>query len=222
VGLAPWVEKTVRGPMGRLKTLTDSGSSLGLPRGPLGTNPRLTLEAVTKHTARDSRWDRIELRHVEIGRGEVTRENRRFDPAESSGTLEESRILVECRGDWVRYLRALPAHLRERHQDSERLLELKGRLECVRYRPEGSALHDDDPRWDLFGEIEQAERQLGIEFERQDFLRDLHKTAASIAGIDLNLPRGRTTTAVTGESKSSDCGVPENMRSRPSECCWGA
>jgi CelD/BcsL family acetyltransferase involved in cellulose biosynthesis len=189
VGLVPWVEKTVRGRMGRLKVLTDGGSSLGLARGPLGTNSRLTLKAVRKHTERDGRWDRIELSHLEIGRGEGAQANRRFDPAESQGRLEESRVLIECHGDWVRYLRALPAHIRERYQDSERLLEMKGRLECLRYRPEGSALHDDDPRWDLFGEIEQAERQLGSEFERQDFLRDLHKTAASIAGIDLNLLR---------------------------------
>jgi CelD/BcsL family acetyltransferase involved in cellulose biosynthesis len=187
VGLAPWVEKTARGPMGRLKVLTDGGSSLGFARGPLGANPELTLEAVTRHTARDRRWDRIELRHVEINDG--TQANRRIDPAESQGTLEDSRVLIECRGDWVRYLRALPAHIRERYQDSERLLEMKGRLECLRYRPEGSAFHDDDPRWDLFGQIEQAERQLGTDFERQDLLRDLHKTAAAIAGIDLNLLR---------------------------------
>jgi CelD/BcsL family acetyltransferase involved in cellulose biosynthesis len=189
VGLAPWVEKTVRGRLGRLRVLTDGDAGLSLSRGPLGTNPRLTLEAVTEYTERHRRWDGIELRHVEIGHSDDAQSNRRFDPAESQGTLEDSRVLIECRGDWVRYLRALPAHIRERYQDSERLFETKGRLECLRYRPEGSSLHDDDPRWDLFGEIEQAERQLGNEFERQDLLHDLHKTAASIAGIDMNLLR---------------------------------
>jgi CelD/BcsL family acetyltransferase involved in cellulose biosynthesis len=189
VGLAPWIEKSVRGRMGRLRVLTDGGSSLGPSRGPLGANPQLTLEAVTQHTERDHRWNRIELRHVEIGGAEQEQETRRIDPAESQGTLEDSQALIECRGDWVRYLRALPSHIRERYQDSERLLETKGRLECLRYRPEGSALQDHDPRWDLFGEIEQAERQLGNEFERQDLLHDLHKTAASLAGVDLNLLR---------------------------------
>lgn len=189
VGVVPWIEKSVRGRMGRLRVLTDGGSGLGLSRGPLGANPRLTLEAVTKHTARDHRWDRIELRHVETGNADRSEENLRFDPAESQGVLEDSRALIQCRGDWVRYLRALPVHIRERYQDSERLLEIKGRLECLRYRPEGSALHDDDPRWDLFGEIEQAERQVGNEFERDSLLHDLHKTAASLAGIDLNLLR---------------------------------
>jgi CelD/BcsL family acetyltransferase involved in cellulose biosynthesis len=189
VGLAPWVEKTVRGRMGRLRVLTDGDPNLGLSRGPLGPNPRLTLETVTQYVERDRRWDRIDLRRVETTNGEGGQDNRRVDPAESQGTLEDSRVLIECRGDWVRYLRALPTHIRERYQDSERLLETKGRLECLRYRPEGSALHDDDPRWDLFGEIEQAERQLGNEFEREDLLHDLHKTAASIAGIDLNLLR---------------------------------
>ena len=188
IGLAPWIEKSVGSRLGRLQVLTD-GSDQGLSRGPLGTNPLLTIEAVTQHVDRDSRWDRIERRHVEIGRGENARRSRRFDPAESLGTLEESRVLVECRGNWVRYLHSLPANLRENYKDSERRLEASGRLECLRYRPEGTALHDDDPRWDLFGEIARAELELGGEFERLDLLHDLHKTAASIAGIDLNLLR---------------------------------
>jgi hypothetical protein len=189
VGLAPWVEKTVRGRMGRLHVLSDGDAAQGLWRGPLGKNPQLTLEAVTEYTERDRRWDRIELRHLEISHGDGAQGSRRYDPAESQGTLEDSRVLIECHGDWVRYLRALPVHIRERYQDSEKLLATKGRLECLRYRPEGSALRDDDPRWDLFGEIEQAERQLGNDFERQDLLHDLHKTAASLAGVDLNLLR---------------------------------
>jgi CelD/BcsL family acetyltransferase involved in cellulose biosynthesis len=188
VGLAPWIEKSAGGRLGRLQVLTDR-SNQGLSRGPLGTNPRLTLEAVTQHVERDSRWDRIELRHVEIGRGEKTQESRRFDPAESLGTLEDSRVLVECRGDWVRYLRSLPANVQEKYKESERNLEARGRLECLRYRPEGTVLRDDDPRWDLFGEIARAELELGGEFERLGLLHDLHRTAASIAGIDLNLLR---------------------------------
>ena len=164
IGLAPWIEKSVGSRLGRLQVLTD-GSDQGLLRGPLGTNPLLTIEAVTQHVDRDSRWDRIERRHVEIGRGENARRSRRFDPAESLGTLEESRVLVECRGNWVRYLRSLPANLRENYKDSERRLEASGRLECLRYRPEGTALHDDDPRWDLFGEIARAELELGGEFD---------------------------------------------------------
>ena len=116
VGLAPWVEKTVRGRMGRLRILTDGDPNLGLSRGPLGPNPRLTLETVTQYVERDRRWDRIDLRRVETTNGEGGQDNRRVDPAESQGTLEDSRVLIECRGDWVRYLRALPTHIRERYQ----------------------------------------------------------------------------------------------------------
>jgi CelD/BcsL family acetyltransferase involved in cellulose biosynthesis len=189
VGLAPWIERRVAGRLGRLHVLSDGGANQAQSRGPLGTNPRLTLEAVTQHVERDPRWDRIELRHTEIGRGEQTKDSRRFDPAESAGILENSRVLVECRGDWVRYLRSLPENVRQNYKESERQLEAQGRLECLRYRPEGTAFHDDDPRWDLFGEIERAEVELGGEFERQDVLHDLHRTATSIAGIDLNLLR---------------------------------
>ena len=189
VGLVPWVEKRVWGPVGRLRVLSDAPAALGFSRGSLGSNPDLTLETVLNHTRAKCRWDRLELRHVELGSRKRTLGGRRIDPALNMNVVKETRILVECRGDWVRYLRSLPDQVREQYQRSERELAEQGKLEYVRYRPEGTPLHDGNPRWEIFGELERAQNGFDKAAEKPEVAQDIHEAATSVAGVDLNLLR---------------------------------
>lgn len=199
LGLVPWVERCVRGSVGRLRVLSDAAADQGVSRGPLGARPDLTMETVLNYMRTDQRWDRLELGHVELGQAERARfepgdvekttEMRRFDPPQSGSKIEESRAVVECRGDWVRFLRSLPAHVRESYQRSERLLAERGKVDYVRYRPEGTPLNDDDPRWELVGELERTAGDDDAACDAHGFHRELHEAATSIAAVDLNLLR---------------------------------
>jgi hypothetical protein len=192
VGLVPWITKTVRSPFGRRRVLTDPLAQQGLFCGPIGSRPALTLQAALNHVQSQTSWDRLELRHLELQDCERT----------VSSTAEDSRAVVECHGDWVRYLRSRPNDLREEYRRSEQALAERGKTEHVRYRPEGAPL-DDDPRWELFNEIEQQEvgirakqaaGRLTAEAGNGQDLREVHDAATAIAGVDLNLLRldGRT------------------------------
>ena len=187
VGLVPWVVKTARSRFGRLRVLSDPLADQGFSRGPLGSRPELTLEAALNHAQSQSGWDRIELRHVALRVGSRTPGKNRVDQPQMLGAVEESRAIVECHGDWVRYLRSRPDDVRDAYQRSEQTLTERGKLEYVRYRPEGTPLDDDDPRWELFSELEQTQSGADAESDGRRFLREMHETAAAIAGVDLNL-----------------------------------
>ena len=203
IGIVPLVVKRVPSGLGRLKVLTDSPDERGFFYEPIGPNPATTLEAVLAHVAKTPiDWDLFELRHADVQRFE-----RGPAPAElwqsQFGTLsrlEEQRPIVDCRGDWVHYWASRPEQLRDEYRRCEQALQAQGEVEYVRYRPEGTPLDDDDPRWDLFNELERRREdrrgkrrashgrrhpQAGVE----PLPRELHEAATRVAGIDFNLLR---------------------------------
>jgi hypothetical protein len=203
IGIVPLVVTKVSSGIGPLKVLTDSPDERGFFYEPIGPNPATTLEAVLKHIADTPiDWDLFELRHADVQRFE-----RGPAPAElwqsRFGTLrrvEEQRPIVDCRGDWVHYWNSRSAQLRDTYRRSEEALQALGEVEYIRYRPEGSPLDDDNPRWDLFDELERRRRarrgkrraNLG---RRQDATsveplpRELHEAATCVAGVDFNVLR---------------------------------
>jgi len=197
VGLVPWVTKTVRSRFGRARVLTDPLTQQGFFRGPIGCRPALTLQAALNHAQSQTSWDRLELRHVEF-QGDYTLGANRRNLSETRHTVEDSRAIVDCQGDWVRYWQSRPNDLREEYRRSEQSLAERGKIEHVRYRPEGDPLFDGDPRWELFNEIERQEignraRQAAgrptAESDDSHILREMHDVATAIAGVDLNLLR---------------------------------
>jgi hypothetical protein len=134
-------------------------------------------------------WDGIELRQVQLHDCDRTLDVHRIDASKMPGAVEESRAIVECQGDWIRFLRSRPNDVREQYRRSERTLAERGELEHARYRPEGTPLNDDDPQWELFSEVEGGQLASGSDADRRQVLREMHETAATIAGVDLNLLR---------------------------------
>ena len=187
VGLVPWVEKSVLGCLGRRRVLSDPLVSQGFSCGALGSRPDVILKAVVDHARAERRWHRFEIRHTEldsaIGHDAVDQ----LQSPRMRDVAEDARVVVACRGDWVRYLRSRPLDVREQYQSAERILAAKGPLEYLRYRPEGTPLLDDDPRWELFRELEGMPDAAGT--EREGLLREVHEAAATVAGVDLNLLR---------------------------------
>jgi hypothetical protein len=198
VGLVPWVEKRVGGPFRRRRVLSNSLSPQGFCCGPLGSAPRLTLDTALAHAQATGRFDLFELEDIErrgtprtadslrLDRPRIDKP--RIDQPQGSAAANEPRAIVECHGDWVRYLRALPAEVRELYQHSERTLAELGALEYVRYRPEGTTLGDDNPRWELLKALKRKVNSAKVA-DRRISLEAMHVTATAIAGVDLNVLR---------------------------------
>jgi hypothetical protein len=203
IGIVPLVVKRVTSGIGRLRVLTDSPDERGFFYEPIGPNPAATLEAVLSHvTSTPVDWDLFELRHADVQRFE-----RGPAPAQlwqtrfgSLRRFEERRPIIDCRGDWVHYWRSRSEELRSEYRRSEEALQALGEIEYVRYRPEGSPLEDDDPRWDLFEQLERRreegqakgrathrrqQRQPG----QETLPRELHEAATRVAGVDFNVLR---------------------------------
>jgi hypothetical protein len=114
--------------------------------------------------------------------------------------VEERRPIVDCRGDWVHYWSSRPQQLRDEYRRHEEALQTLGQVEYVRYRPEGSPLEDDNPRWDLFDELERRrEDRRGkrrtshgrrhLQAGHEALPRETHEAASRVAGIDFNVLR---------------------------------
>jgi peptidoglycan/xylan/chitin deacetylase (PgdA/CDA1 family) len=201
IGIVPLVVKRVSSGLGSLKVLTDSPEERGFFYEPIGPNPAATLEAVLTHVATTAiDWDLFELRHADVQRFE-----RGPAPADlwqsrfgASRRVEERRPIVDCRGDWVHYWASRPEQLRDEYRRCEEELQALGEVEYVRYRPEGSPLDDDNPRWDLFDELERRRedrrRKRRASYGRRlpqaghdPLPREIHEAATRVAGIDFNV-----------------------------------
>ena len=203
IGIVPLAIKRVPSELGRLSVLTDSADERGFFYEPIGPNPAATLEAVLAHvTSTRIDWDLFELRHADVQRferGPAAAElwQTRFGKLRR---LEERRPIVDCRGDWVHYWGSRSPELRAEYRRSEEALQALGEVDYVRYRPEGTPLEDDDPRWDLFEELERRREERRIKrrssYGRRHRLagheplpRELHEAATRVAGVDFNVLR---------------------------------
>jgi hypothetical protein len=203
IGIVPLVIKRVSSRIGRLNVLTDSPDERGFFYEPIGPNPAATLTAVLAHIATTPiDWDLFELRHADVQRFE-----RGPAPAElwqsrfgALTRVEERRPIIDCRGDWVHYWNSRPQDLRDDYRHSELALKSQGELEYVRYRPEGSPLEDDNPRWDLFDELERRREdrrrkrrashgRRQSQSSHESLPREIHEAATRVAGVDFNVLR---------------------------------
>jgi hypothetical protein len=203
IGIVPLVLKRVPSRLGRVSVLTDSPDERGFFYEPIGPNPVATLEAVLAHvTSTPIDWDLFELRHADVQRFE-----RGPAPAElwqthfgTLGRFEERRAIVDCRGDWVHYWGSRSQELRDEYRRSEEQLQSLGQVEYARYRPEGSPLDDDNPRWDLFDELERRHEdrrrknrtshgRRHLQPGQEALHRETHEAATRVAGVDFNVLR---------------------------------
>ncbi|HEV8000690.1 MAG TPA: GNAT family N-acetyltransferase [Planctomycetaceae bacterium] len=203
IGIVPLVIQRVPSGLGRISVLTDSPDERGFFYEPIGPNPAATLEAVLAHVSSTSiDWDLFELRHAD-----VQKLDRGPAPAELWKTrfgrlrrFEERRPIVDCRGDWVHYWDSRSQELRDQYRRSEAALQALGQIDYVRYRPEGTPLGDDNPRWDLFEELERrreggrGKRRAGDGLRHKQpghepLPRELHEAATRVAGVDFNVLR---------------------------------
>src|SRR5690606_18897629 len=107
--------------------------------------------------------------------------------------VADERPVIRCPETWMAYWSSRSPRLREELRRSEESLAKRGEIRYERYRPEGAAVGQSDPRWDLYELFEsflstcRAEISPDKDAATRTFLRDVHSKAAEIAGLDVNV-----------------------------------
>lgn len=200
LGIIPLVVRTELTRLGRLRVLTYPLDDWGVFYGAIGPQPAAALTAACKYLrARPQDWDVLSLRWVhrdahDGGRSEHAMRFAGFTPYEEIG---ERAATIALAGTWQQYWASRSSHWRNNVGRCERKLAEQGGATYCRYRPQGAAFGDADPRWDLFdtcieisGRSWQGSATDGTTLSHatvRDYLRDAHASAAHAGGLDLNL-----------------------------------
>lgn len=200
LGIVPLVLRTERSRLGKLRVLTYPLDDWGVFYGPIGGQPAATLTAAMKYLrSKPQDWDVLSLRWVhrdlhDRGRTENAMRFAGFAPNEETG---ERAASISLAGSWADYWSSRGSHWRGNVARCERKLAEQGDISYLRYRPQGAACGDADPRWDLFdacvniaGRSWQGSSAGGTTLSHEsvrEYLRDAHAAAAHAGGLDLNL-----------------------------------
>ena len=200
LGIVPLVVRTETTKVGPVRVLTYPLDDWGMFYGPIGPQPTATLAAAMQYLRNRPRdWDLLDLRWVDRdgvdhGRAQNAMRHAGWQPLEQAG---EQGAAIDFAGTWQDYWSARGHHWRNNVGRSEKKLAAEGELSYVRYRPEGAAYGDDDPRWDLYEACEsiardswQGSSKNGTTLSHssvQSYLRDAHEQAVHAGAADINL-----------------------------------
>ncbi len=199
-GIVPLALRRERTRLGWLRVLGYPLDDWGSFYGPIGPDPQQTLtEALAWIKQGPADWDLLELRGIEADGPADAATAGAFEAAgyPALRTVWNRTAVVDFVGDWESYLAARPAKWRSNFRRLERRLQRHGKVEHIRYRPEGEATCDFEPRWDLYDACEavarrswQADSTNGTTLCHESvrpFLRDAHRAACRRGEVDLNL-----------------------------------
>jgi CelD/BcsL family acetyltransferase involved in cellulose biosynthesis len=199
IGVLPLVVTTERTRVGPVRVLTYPLHDWGDTYGPIGPNPAITLAAGLEHIRRTRRdWDLLEFRWLPSDSDTTTTQQAmRGAGFQAYQTVWTHTAVIDLAGTWDDYLAGRHSKWRNNLNRWERRLRERGEIEFVRYRPVGSAQHDDDPRWDLYDACEELARRswqgsstTGTTLSHESvrpFLRESHVAAVRAGLLDLNL-----------------------------------
>jgi CelD/BcsL family acetyltransferase involved in cellulose biosynthesis len=199
LGILPLVVRKEPLRLGGVRVLTYPLHDWGSFYGPIGPNPTATLLAGLSHLRRTpADWDLLDLRWVDAAH-DRGRTARALDIKGISATTAvwAQSAQIEIAGTWDQYLAGRKRKFRENIRAAERRLAERGRVEYLRWRPQGAARGDADPRWDLYDACEQlaarswqGDSTTGTTLSHdpvRPFLRDAHQAAARAGAAEVNL-----------------------------------
>ena len=200
VGILPLAVRRERTRIGTVRVLGYPLDDWGTFYGPIGPAPTATLLGGLRHLRGSRRdWDLLDLRYVDNdqcdhGRTQHAMRMAGFRPHQQAWA---QTTVVDLSGTWEQYWMTRRKKWRHNVRRCQRRLSEEGELTHVRYRPEGAAAGDGDPRWDLYDACEklafrswQATSSNGTTLCHESirpFLRDVHAAAARTGSLDLNL-----------------------------------
>ncbi len=206
IGILPLCVDTERSRLGVIRKLTYPVPPWATSFGPIGPNPTATLLVAMRHireTPRD--WNLIDLPSIDESDGGRTERALRAQGFSTASEPWASASVVRLDSSWDQYVASRDAAWQEEHRRGQQQLAARGEVRFVRYRPQGFAYDDGDPRWDLYTACEEISQSntgsnagngvvhgTGNGKTTRDettgrFLRDVHETAVARGMLDLCL-----------------------------------
>ncbi len=207
IGILPLCVDAERSRLGVVRKLTYPVPPWARSFGPVGPNPTATLLVAMRHireTPRD--WDLIDLPSIDETDGGRTERALRAQGFSTVCQPWASASVVRLDSSWDQYVASRDAAWRRELRRGQWQLAERGDVSFVRYRPEGVAYDDGDPRWDLYTACEEISRSSAVDNGAGSsadhgagngkttddettgrFLRDVHETAAARGMLDLCL-----------------------------------
>ena len=203
IGIVPLCVQRERYHIGEVRVLTYPLSDWGFWYSPIGPNQSASMFMALRHirdTPRD--WDMVDLRWIPAEDSNSSNATRAFRAAgwnPQKSLYQESSVVRLTEHDWESYFASRSKKWRSETRRQLRALQRDHQLEFQRYRPEGAAEGDDNPRWGLFEDCLaisrnswQAESKTGNTLcheHVEPFLRDCHAVAAKLGMLDVGLLR---------------------------------
>lgn len=205
VGILPLVVRREATRLGRVRVLTFPLHGWGTSYGPIGPDPRATLEQACQYLAAAKRdYDLFDLRWLDDRTGLGETASQAMHRAGFANTravwFDAYHVNLQASEEtsgWDAYWASRTSHWRTNVRSNLKKLAKLGPVEYIRYRPRGTAFGEDDPRWDLYDAcVElaargwQGSRTDGTTLSHaqvRDYLRSAHEVAARFGAADINL-----------------------------------
>lgn len=198
VGVVPLVVVKEPTRLGKVRVLTYPLADWGTHFSVLAENPQLTLRRALQHIQEQSRnWDMIDLRWLAEEDMEVNLTSDAMTEAgytPNPGVWKET-VFIDFEGSWDDYLRSRSPKLRSDIRRKLKKFDSTGRVQLERYRPQGKAADDCDPRWDLYSQATsiaekswQGHSSTGTTISHRHirrYIKDCHVAATELGMLDL-------------------------------------
>ncbi len=200
IGILPLTVVREKTRVGTVRVLTYPLHDWSTFFGPIGPNPTATLTLAMQHihnTPRD--WDLLDMRWVNRDEQDHMRtpwaiEHAGYAAHESTW---KSTSMIDMDPGWEQYWSSRSGKMRNNIRRDEKRLQQRGSFEYIRYRPAGTALGDDDLRWDLYDaciEIAaaswQGSSETGTTLSHDsvaEYFRDVHVVAVKNGMVDISI-----------------------------------
>lgn len=200
IGILPLVVRREQTKVGTVRVLTYPLHGWGSFYGPIGPNPTATLMAGLRYLQSQPKdWDMLDLRWVDADGVDCGRTRQAMKQVGWFGGEQPwmQSAQIDLSNGWDAYWGTRKTKWKSNIRRMQRKLQEAGKLELVRYRPEGTRHGDDDLRLDLYRQCEELARRSwqgsstsGTTLSHESvatYLRDAYVAAVRAGGVELCL-----------------------------------
>ena len=200
IGILPLVLRRESRRLGATQVLSYPLNDWGPYYGPIGGRPQETLQTGIEHILKSERdWDLLDLRWTPPQEEDKSNTLQTFAALglKVHTRLRHQTSIIDLEGTWDEYVKARSKNWRSHWRRRHKKAAAAGEIQHLRYRPQGTAHGDSDPRFDLYdtcvelaAKSWQGSSETGNTLNHPavcEVLRAVHEQAARLGCLDLNL-----------------------------------
>ncbi|WP_164102106.1 GNAT family N-acetyltransferase [Candidatus Laterigemmans baculatus] len=200
LGIVPLVIRTENRRVGSVRVLTFPLDDWGSFFSPVTPHPDATMAAAIDHLARQpKRWDILSWRWLapHSPASQAIADSMRANRMKLFRSTRCTTAVIDLPQTCEEYHASRSGKFRNNWKRWRRRVEATGEMRYEKFRPRHDPTATSDPRWDLYDACEeiasrswQGSSSTGTTLSHasvRPFLRDVHRAAAALGAVDLNL-----------------------------------